>query len=91
MTLNSLDANVRLRACLHGVGDPGLVGLVSFVFTLLSGLTPKLEPTFANLLLSTSRSVCNLLSRVSHLLPREIKKRSYKKAVTRNLILRPQV
>ena len=24
----------RLRACLHGVGDPGLVGLVSFVFTL---------------------------------------------------------
>ena len=34
VTLNSLDANVRLRACLHGVGDPGLVGLVSFVFTL---------------------------------------------------------
>ena len=26
--------NVTLRACLHGVGDPGLVGLVSFVFTL---------------------------------------------------------
>ena len=24
-----------LRACLHGVGDPGLVGLVSFVFTPL--------------------------------------------------------
>ena len=24
-----------LRVCLHGVGDPGLVGLVSFVFTLL--------------------------------------------------------
>ena len=24
----------RLRACLHGVGDPGLVGWVSFVFTL---------------------------------------------------------
>ena len=23
-----------LRACLHGLGDPGLVGLVSFVFTL---------------------------------------------------------
>ena len=23
-----------LRACLHGVGNPGLVGLVSFVFTL---------------------------------------------------------
>ena len=29
-------ANYRphLRPCLHGVGDPGLVGLVSFVFTL---------------------------------------------------------
>ena len=25
---------VQIRACLHGVGDPGLVGLVSFVFTL---------------------------------------------------------
>ena len=25
---------MSLRACLHGVGDPGLVGLVSFVFTL---------------------------------------------------------
>ena len=25
---------IALRACLHGVGDPGLVGLVSFVFTL---------------------------------------------------------
>ena len=25
---------VGLRACLHGVGDPGLVGLVPFVFTL---------------------------------------------------------
>ena len=23
-----------VRACLHGVGDPGLVGLVSFVLTL---------------------------------------------------------
>ena len=23
-----------LKACLHGVGEPGLVGLVSFVFTL---------------------------------------------------------
>ena len=23
-----------IRACLHGVGDPGLVELVSFVFTL---------------------------------------------------------
>ena len=26
--------HVDLRACLHGVGNPGLVGLVSFVFTL---------------------------------------------------------
>ena len=25
---------LEVRACLHGVGDPGLVGLVSFVFTL---------------------------------------------------------
>ena len=25
---------IRVRACLHGVGDPGLLGLVSFVFTL---------------------------------------------------------
>ena len=24
----------EIRACLHGVGDPGLVGLVAFVFTL---------------------------------------------------------
>ena len=24
----------QVRPCLHGVGDPGLVGLVSFVFTL---------------------------------------------------------
>ena len=29
-----LIADVLLRACLHGVGDPGLVGLVSFVFML---------------------------------------------------------
>ena len=29
----STDVSV-LRACLHGVGDPGLLGLVSFVFTL---------------------------------------------------------
>ena len=28
------NTRVCLRACLHGVGDPGLVGLVSFVFTL---------------------------------------------------------
>ena len=29
-----LQAKKILRPCLHGVGDPGLVGLVSFVFTL---------------------------------------------------------
>ena len=28
------DLPLDLRACLHGVGDPGLAGLVSFVFTL---------------------------------------------------------
>ena len=28
------EAGVFLRPCLHGVGDPGVVGLVSFVFTL---------------------------------------------------------
>ena len=27
-------AHGSLRACLHGVGEPGLVGLVSFVLTL---------------------------------------------------------
>ena len=32
---NQIQQNfVDFRACLHGVGDPGLVGLVSFVFTL---------------------------------------------------------
>ena len=30
----TLNKKTALRACLHGVGDPGLVGLVSFVFTL---------------------------------------------------------
>ena len=29
-----LNKSFTLRACLHGVRDPGLVGLVSFVFTL---------------------------------------------------------
>ena len=29
-----LVVEIFFRACLHGVGDPGLVGLVSFVFTL---------------------------------------------------------
>jgi len=36
--LDMIDINHKVspsvRACLHGVGDPGLVGLVSFVFTL---------------------------------------------------------
>ena len=31
------------RACLHGVGEPGLVGLVSFVFTLW-GTQKKKKP-----------------------------------------------
>ena len=30
----ALMVHKSLRACLHGVGDPGVVGLVSFVFTL---------------------------------------------------------
>ena len=30
----TLEGKLIFRACLHGVGDPGLVGLVSFVFTL---------------------------------------------------------
>ena len=34
-----------LRACLHGVGDPGLVGLVSFVFTLWGHKTKETYPT----------------------------------------------
>ena len=34
-----------LRACLHGVGDPGLVGLVSFVFKLDLGDTKQKKPT----------------------------------------------
>ena len=34
MQCRSQTGKVILRACLHGVGDPGLVGLVSFVFTL---------------------------------------------------------
>ena len=36
---------LRLRACLHGVGDPGLVGLVSFVFTLWGHKTKETYPT----------------------------------------------
>ena len=32
------------QACLHGVGDPGLVGLVSFVFHAL-GDTKQNKPT----------------------------------------------
>ena len=30
-----------LRACLHGVGDPGLVGLVSFCFHALGDTKQK--------------------------------------------------
>ena len=33
------------RACLHGVGDPRLVGLVSFVFTLWGHKTKETYPT----------------------------------------------
>ena len=36
---------LRLRACLHGLGDPGLVGLVSFVFTLWRNKTKETYPT----------------------------------------------
>ena len=35
---------IRLRACLHGVGDPFLVGLVSFVFTLKTKETYPTRP-----------------------------------------------
>ena len=34
-----------LRACLHGVGNPGLVGLVSFVFTLWGTQNKRNLPT----------------------------------------------
>ena len=34
----------RIRACLHGVGDPGLVGLVSFCFHALENTKQK-KPT----------------------------------------------
>ena len=33
-TMGQVSLGPLLRACLHGVGEPGLVGLVSFVFTL---------------------------------------------------------
>ena len=36
---------MSFRACLHGVGDPGLVGLVSFVFTLWGTQTKEPYPT----------------------------------------------
>ena len=36
---------MNFRACLHGVGDPGLVGLVSFVFTLWGHKTKETYPT----------------------------------------------
>ena len=34
MMLMLIKILILLRACLHGVGDPSLVGLVSFIFTL---------------------------------------------------------
>ena len=40
----TLEGKLIFRACLHGVGDPGLVGLVSFVFTYPTrpgSLTPR--------------------------------------------------
>ena len=36
---------VRLRPCLHGVGDPGLVGQVSFVLCPQSVKTKETNPT----------------------------------------------
>ena len=39
------EAGVFLRPCLHGVGDPGVVGLVSFVFTLWGHKTKETYPT----------------------------------------------
>ena len=38
-------ARKSLRACLHGVGNPGLVGLVSFVFTLWGTHKKETYPT----------------------------------------------
>ena len=38
-------ARKSLRACLHGVGNPGLVGLVSFVFTLWGTQKKETYPT----------------------------------------------
>ena len=37
--------SMSFRACLHGVGDPGLVGLVSFVFTLWGTQNKETYPT----------------------------------------------
>ena len=34
MKVKHVKVATEIRACLHGVVDPGLVGLVSFVFTL---------------------------------------------------------
>ena len=33
-TMGIAGLHACVRVCLHGVGDPGLVGLASFVFTL---------------------------------------------------------
>ena len=37
--------DLLFRACLHGVGDPGLVGLFSFVFTLWGHKKKETYPT----------------------------------------------
>ena len=42
LSTNDISSIKRVqRACLHGVGDTGLVGLVSFVFTLLEDTKQK--------------------------------------------------
>ena len=43
-----LNKSFTLRACLHGVGDPGLVGLVSFVFTLWGTQNKRNLPTWGD-------------------------------------------
>ena len=40
-----MSMKLRFRTCSHGVGDPGLVGLVSFVFTLWGTQNKKTYPT----------------------------------------------
>ena len=48
VTINSekgVQESLHLRACLHAVGDPVLVGLVSFVFTLWGTQNKRNLPT----------------------------------------------